>query len=116
VLQLSQTEIEYLQTTIRRDAKIRRFQVAVQDHLTVRGRKHVRELEARQTAIGVELASVRPLPGGPGRRSGPAGGVAALLRHSTAQSRAVLQGVLHGRIAFTPTHDGYTFAAPTRTA
>ena len=37
-----------------------------------------------------------------------------LLRQSTAQGRAVLQGVLRGRVTFTPKCGGYEFEAPTR--
>jgi hypothetical protein len=82
----------------------------------------LRELEARRTAIGGELASLRPVPRlalavienrlAEWRR---------LLRASTTQGRTVLQRILRGRLTFTPRRnpisgelDGYDFEGPTR--
>ncbi|MEO8680159.1 MAG: recombinase family protein [Vicinamibacterales bacterium] len=75
----------------------------------------LRELEARQRAIDVELRGVLPVPR-------PAAALIEnrlaewrrLLRQSTTQGRAVLQRVLRGRVTFTPCGEGYTFEAPTR--
>jgi hypothetical protein len=75
----------------------------------------LRELEARQTTLHVEAASLQPVP-----RLAPAvienrlAEWRRLLRQSTTQGRAVLQRVLSGRITFTPVGEGYDFAAPTR--
>ena len=82
----------------------------------------LRELEARQKAIAVESAGLRPVP-----RLAPAvienrlAEWRRLLRASTTQARTVLQRILRGRLTFTP-HvnpisgeiDGYDFAGPTR--
>jgi hypothetical protein len=48
------------------------------------------------------------------RRERPAGEVAAVDARVGAQGRTVLQRVLRGRIVFTPSGNGYDFAAPTR--
>jgi hypothetical protein len=82
----------------------------------------IRELEARERAIGDELANLRPVPRLPAsvvedrlaewRR---------LLRASVTQGRAVLQRIIVGRIRFTPRPasayeepGGYDFEARTR--
>jgi hypothetical protein len=77
----------------------------------------IRELEARQAAIKIEGASLRPVP----RLPQPviANRLAEwrrLLRASTMQGRTVLQRILRGRITFKPRADGdgYDFTAPTR--
>ena len=75
----------------------------------------LRELEARRSAIDVQLRGLHPVP-----RLAPAvienrlAEWRRLLRQSTTQGRAVLQRVLRGRIVFTPDGDGYTFEARTR--
>jgi len=77
----------------------------------------LRELEARQRAIVVEVASLRPIP-----RLAPAvienrlAEWRRLLRASTTQGRTVLQRILRGRLTFTPSADGlgYSFEGPTR--
>jgi hypothetical protein len=77
----------------------------------------IHELEARRTAIDVEIGSLKPVP-----RLAPAvvesrlAEWRRLLRQSTTQSRAVLQRVLRGRLTFTPRADGqgYDFSGPTR--
>lgn len=82
----------------------------------------LRELEARQRAIPVEMASLQPVP-----RLAPAvienrlAEWRRLLRASTTQGRTVLQRILRGRLLFTPRVnpisnevDGYDFTGPTR--
>jgi hypothetical protein len=82
----------------------------------------LRDLEAQQQALRVDVARLRPVP-----RLAPAvienrlAEWRRLLRSSTTQGRTVLQRILRGRLTFTP-HvnpvsgevDGYDFEAPTR--
>jgi hypothetical protein len=75
----------------------------------------LRELEKRRSAIDADLRTVRPVPRlAPQVVESRLAEWRRLLRQSTTQGRAVLQRVLRGRIVFTPSGDGYTFAAPTR--
>ena len=77
----------------------------------------LRELEARQHSLGVEVARLQPVP-----RLAPViietrlAEWRRLLRQSTTQGRTVLQRVLRGRLIFTPRVDGlgYDFEGPTR--
>jgi DNA invertase Pin-like site-specific DNA recombinase len=77
----------------------------------------LRELEARQVAIGNELRALRPVPRlAPDVVENRLSEWRRLLRASTTQGRAVLQRILVGRVTFTPRADGqgYDFSAPTR--
>ena len=75
----------------------------------------LRDLEARQTAITKEKASLQPIPRlAPSVITTRLAEWRRLLRASTTQSRTVLQRVLRSRITFIPTSDGYEFTAPTR--
>ena len=75
----------------------------------------LKELEARQREIAQQRASLRPIP-----RLAPQfvedclGEWRRLIRGSTTQGRTVIQRIVKGRITFTPTADGYDFAADTR--
>lgn len=75
----------------------------------------LKELESRRSGIVRERAALQPIPRLPlevlDERLSE---FRRLLRKSTTTARAVLNRVVPGRILFTPSGDGYTFAAPTR--
>lgn len=74
-----------------------------------------RELETRRDANDTELSAVRPMPRlAPTAVDNRLAEWRRLVRGNTTQVRAVLQRVLNGRIVFTPSGQGYTFAAPTQ--
>ena len=73
------------------------------------------ELETRRDAIDTELSAVRPIPRlAPTVVENRLAEWQRLVQGNTTQARAVLQCVLNRRIVFTPSKQGYTFAAPTR--
>ena len=82
----------------------------------------LRELEARQRAIPIEMASLRPVPRlAPAMIENRLTEWRRLRRASTTQARTVLQRILRGRLVFTPRVnpisnevDGYDFRGPTR--
>jgi hypothetical protein len=77
----------------------------------------VRGLEARRSAIDVDLSELRPVPRlAPEVIEGRLAEWRRILRGSATQARTVLNRVLSERITFTPRADGsgYDFTAPTR--
>jgi site-specific DNA recombinase len=77
----------------------------------------VRTLEARRSALDVDLVELRPVPRlDPEVIEGRLAEWRRILRGSPTQARTVLNRVLSERITFTPSADGagYDFTAPTR--